>query len=104
MSNAKGAYAGDNDYFMNAHDLAKDGHLIDTAARPLFVLAGEFDRTSLSEEDGATAVPRYVKGAQYRLLRDLGHFAPSDDPELLCEALVPIMDEVLAACAAAATR
>jgi len=104
MSNAKGMYAGDNDYFMNAHDLAKDGHLIDTAARPLFVLAGEFDRTSLSDEDGAAAVPKYVVGAQYRLLKDLGHFAPSDDPELLCEALVPIMDEVLAACAAASAR
>lgn len=104
MSNAKGAYAGDNDYFMNAHDLSRDGHLIDTAARPLFVLAGEFDRTSLSDEDGAVAVPKYVKGAQYRLLKDLGHFAPSDDPELLCEALVPIMDEVLAACDAATAR
>jgi len=104
ISNAKGMYAGDNDYFMNAHDLAKDGHLIDTAARPLFVLAGEFDRTSLSDEDGAAAVPKYVAGAQYRLLRDLGHFAPSDDPELLCEALVPILDEVLAACEAASAR
>jgi pimeloyl-ACP methyl ester carboxylesterase len=103
MSNAKGAYAGDNDYFMNAHDLARDGHLIDTARRPLFVLAGEFDRTSLSDEDGAAAVPRHVPGAQYRLLKDLGHFAPSDDPEWLCEALVPIMDELLAACAAAET-
>lgn len=100
-SNAKGAYAGDNDYFMTAHDLSADGHLIDTARTPLFVLAGEYDRTSLSDEDGAVAVPRYVKGAQYRLLKDLGHFAPSDDPELLCERLVPIMDEVLAACAAA---
>ena len=101
MSNAKGAYAGDNDYFMNAHDLSVDGHRIDTARTPLFVLAGEYDRTSLSQEDGAVAVPRHVPGAQYRLLKDLGHFAPSDDPELLCEALVPIMDEVLAACAAA---
>lgn len=104
MSNAKGMYAGDNDYFMNAHDLAQDGHLIDTTSRPLFVLAGEFDRTSLSEEDGAAAVPKHVEGAQYRLLKDLGHFAPSDDPELLCEALVPIMDEVLAACATAPAR
>jgi pimeloyl-ACP methyl ester carboxylesterase len=104
MSNAKGAYAGDNDYFMNAHDLSRDGHLIDTSARPLFVLAGEFDRTSLSDEDGAKAVPQYVRGAQYRLLKDLGHFAPSDDPELLCEALVPIMDELIAACEAAARR
>ena len=104
VSNAKGAYAGDNDYFMNAHDLARDGHLIDTSARPLFVLAGEFDRTSLSDEDGAIAVPKHVPGAQYRLLKDLGHFAPSDDPELLCEALVPIMDEVLAACDAVEVR
>ena len=97
-SNGPGVYAGDNDYFMTAHDLSIDGWRIDTTRTPLFVLAGEFDRTSLSPEDGAPAIPRYVEGAVYRVLPGLGHFAPSDDPELFCATITPILDEVLAAC------
>ena len=99
-SNAPGVYAGDNDYFMAAHDLGEDGWCIDTSSTPLFVLAGEYDRSSLSPEDGAPAIPALVPGAQYRLLPGLGHFAPSDDPESFCETITPILDEVLAACAA----
>ena len=64
------------------------------------MLAGEYDRSSLSPEDGAPAIPALVPGAQYRLLPGLGHFAPSDDPESFCETITPILDEVLAACAA----
>jgi pimeloyl-ACP methyl ester carboxylesterase len=97
-SNSPGIYAGDNDYFMTAHDLTVDGWRIDTTQTPLFALAGEFDRSSLSPEDGAPAIPRYVKGAIYKVLPGLGHFAPSDDPELFCTSITPILDEVLAAC------
>jgi hypothetical protein len=39
-----------------------------------------------------------VEGAVYRVLPGLGHFAPSDDPELFCATITPILDEVLAAC------
>ncbi len=97
-SNGPGVYAGDNGYFMKAHDLAVDGWRIDTTRTPVFVLAGEFDRTSLSLEDGAPAIPRYVKGAVYTMLPGLGHFAPSDDPELFCVTITPILDEVMTAC------
>jgi pimeloyl-ACP methyl ester carboxylesterase len=99
-SNAPGIYAGDNDYFMTAHDLAVEGARIDTARTPLFALAGEYDRTAGSPEHGAPAIPRHVPGAVYRELPGLGHFAPSDDPEAFCAAITPILDEVLAACAA----
>ncbi|MDG2004036.1 MAG: alpha/beta hydrolase [Novosphingobium sp.] len=101
-SNAPGIYAGDNDYFMNAHDLAEDGWRIDTSRTPLFALAGEYDRSSLSPKNGAPAIPRHVKGAVYRTLQGLGHFAPSDDPEAFCKAITPILDEVSAACRARA--
>jgi pimeloyl-ACP methyl ester carboxylesterase len=97
-SNAPGIYAGDNAYFMTAHDLNTDGGRIDAKRTPLFVLAGEFDRSSISPEHGAPAIPALVPGAVYRMLPGLGHFAPSDDPEAFCAAIVPILDEVLAAC------
>ena len=84
---------------MKAHDLAVDGWRIDTTRTPVFVLAGEFDRTSLSLEDGAPAIPRDVKGAVCRHDAALvGHFAPSDDPELFCVTITPILDEVMTAC------
>lgn len=102
-SNAHGVYAGDNDYFMRAHDLSVDGRRIDAARTPLFVLAGEYDRTASAEEDGAPAIARHVPGAVYRLLPGLGHFAPSDDPERFCAAITPILDEVLAASEAGMT-
>ena len=98
-SNAQGLYAGDNDYFMSAHDLSIDGALIDTRQTPLFVLAGEYDRTAAVPVHGAAAIPDHVPGAVYRLLPGLGHFAPSDDPERFCEAIVPVLDDVLAASA-----
>jgi pimeloyl-ACP methyl ester carboxylesterase len=101
-SNGPGMYAGDNDYFMRAHDLSVDGWRIDTRKTPLFALAGEFDRTASSPEDGAAAIPAFVPGAVFRLLPGLGHFAPSDDPETFCEAITPILDEVVAACEARA--
>jgi pimeloyl-ACP methyl ester carboxylesterase len=100
-SNPQAVYAGDNDYFMRAHDLSVEGHLIDTRRTPVFALAGEFDRTAQSPDHGAPAIPRFVDGAVYRLLPGLGHFAPSDDPEGFCEAITPILDEVVAACATA---
>ncbi len=99
-SNAPGVYAGDNDYFMHDHDLKEDGHLIDTARTPLFVLAGEYDRSASSREHGAPAIARNVPGAIYRELPSLGHFAPSDDPEGFCAAILPVLDEVIAACRA----
>ena len=103
-SNAPGVYAGDNDYFMAAHDLSVDGWRIDTARTPVFALAGEFDRSAQSPEHGAPAVPKHVAGAEYRLLPGLGHFAPSDDPETFCAAITPILDEVLTACEAVEQR
>ena len=99
-SNAHGMYAGDNDHFVNAHDLTKDGWRIDTSVTPLFAVAGEDDVSTLDPEHGSAAIPTHVAGAQYRLLPGLGHFAPSEDPERFCELITPVLDEVLAACAA----
>ena len=97
-SNIHGVYAGDNDHFVNAHDLSRDGWRIDTARTPLFAVAGEDDVSTLDPEHGGAAIPAHVAGAQYRLLPGLGHFAPSEDPERFCELITPILDEVLEAC------
>jgi pimeloyl-ACP methyl ester carboxylesterase len=95
-SNFPGVYAGDNDYFMNLHDLREDGHLIDAAKTPVWVVAGEYDASMLFPEHGGKAVAEHIKGVEFRVLPGLGHFAPSDDPVRFCEAIIPILDEIVA--------
>lgn len=93
-SNFPGVYAGDNDYFMNQHDLREDGHLIDTSKTPVIVVTGEFDASQLYPENGGAAVARHVPGVEHIVLPGLGHFAPSDDPVRFCEAIIPILDRL----------
>ncbi|MDH4565173.1 alpha/beta fold hydrolase [Pseudomonas sp. BN414] len=93
-SNFPGVYAGDNDYFMNQHDLREDGHLIDTTKTPVLVVTGEFDGSQLYPENGGAAVARHIPGVEHIVLPGLGHFAPSDDPVRFCEAIIPILDRL----------
>lgn len=95
-SNFPGVYAGDNDYFMELHDLREDGHLIDVSKAPVYVVAGEYDASTLFPPHGGKAVAEHVPGVVYRELPGLGHFAPADDPVAFCEAIIPILDEVVA--------
>jgi pimeloyl-ACP methyl ester carboxylesterase len=95
-SNVPGVYAGDNDYFMEGHDLREDGHLIDAGKTPVYVVAGEYDASTLFPQHGGKAVAQHVPGVVYRELPGLGHFAPADDPVAFCEAIIPILDEVVA--------
>lgn len=94
-SNFPGVYAGDNDYFMELHDLREDGHLIDVSRAPVYVVAGEYDASTLFLPHGGRAVAEHVPGVVYRELPGLGHFAPADDPVAFCEAIIPILDEVV---------
>lgn len=94
-SNTPGVYAGDNDYFMNLHDLREDGHLIDASKTPVYVVTGEYDGSQLYPNNGGAAVARHIPGVVHRVLPGLGHFAPADDPVRFCEAIIPILDEIL---------
>jgi pimeloyl-ACP methyl ester carboxylesterase len=95
-SNFPGVYAGDNDYFMHEHDLKKNGHLIDANAKPLVVIEGQYDGAAYDDVHGGPAIERNIPGAEVIVAEGLGHFAPSDDPIGFSEALIPVLDRVLA--------
>jgi pimeloyl-ACP methyl ester carboxylesterase len=95
-SNFPGVYAGDNDYFMHEHDLKKNGHLIDAKAKPLVVIEGQYDSAAYDDVHGGPAIARNVPGSEVIVAQGLGHFAPSDDPIGFSEALIPVLDRVLA--------
>jgi pimeloyl-ACP methyl ester carboxylesterase len=93
-SGGPSVYRGDNDYFAYGHDLREDGHLIDTTRTPLYVVAGEYDMSSVAPS-GARAILENIPGAKYVFMPQLGHFMHSDDPVRFCEQIMPVMDEIL---------
>jgi pimeloyl-ACP methyl ester carboxylesterase len=94
-SNAPGIFAGDVDYFSVGHDLREDGHMIDTNMTPVYSLTGEYDPSVHNDERGAAAVARNIPGIRARIMPGLGHFAPSDNPMMFREELLPVLDEIL---------
>jgi pimeloyl-ACP methyl ester carboxylesterase len=102
-SNFPGVYAGDNDYFMHEHDLKEYGHRIDARAKPVYVIAGQYDAASRDKVHGGPAVAANVPGAIFIEAKGLGHFAPSDDPQGFSEMIVPVLDEVIERAAGAVT-
>jgi len=95
-SNFPGVYAGDNDYFMHEHDLKIDGHLIDARAKPVYVIAGEYDSSAHDQEHGGPAVQARIPGSVFIEAEGLGHFAPSEDPVGFAATILPILDQILA--------
>lgn len=95
-SSFPGLYAGDNDYFAHYHDLKQNGHKIDAHAKPVYVVTGEYDPASNDAEHGGPAVAKYIPGAKFIQAKDLGHFAPSDDPIGFGDTIVEILDQVIA--------
>jgi pimeloyl-ACP methyl ester carboxylesterase len=95
-SSFPGIYAGDNDYFAYEHDLNKNGHKIDARAKPVYVVTGQYDPASDDDVNGGPAVEKFVPGAKFIKLDGLGHFAPCDDPVGFGDAIIPVLDEVIA--------
>jgi pimeloyl-ACP methyl ester carboxylesterase len=86
-------YKGDNQFYMNDHDLRVDGHLIDTSRTPLYIAVGEHDPSSMGP-GGSPDIAANVPGAKFALLPGLSHFMMSDDPVRFNATIKPILDEV----------
>jgi pimeloyl-ACP methyl ester carboxylesterase len=94
-SNFPGVYAGDNDYFLHEHDLKQCGDRIDAVAKPLIVIAGQYDPAADDTVHGGPAIERHIKGSEFIVAEGLGHFAPSDDPIGFSAMLLPILDRAI---------
>jgi pimeloyl-ACP methyl ester carboxylesterase len=94
-SSFPGIYAGDNDYFAYGHDLKENGHKIDAHSKPVYLVAGEYDVTTLDHVHGGPAAAENIPGLVYIVAPGLSHFTMSDDPDGFRDAIVPILDRVI---------
>ena len=65
---------------------------IDTAKCPVYMLTGEYDYSCTPEASEATAAK--IKDAKLTIMKGLGHFPMSEDPDRFTAYLYPVLDEI----------
>ena len=87
-----GVFTGDLFFYQVDGDIRDRIGAIDTSACPLYLLTGEYDY-SASPRDTEAVVAR-VKGARMTVMKGLGHFPMSENPEAFLGYLRPVLKEI----------
>jgi len=94
MQGGPGVFTGDLFFYQVDGDIRERIGAIDTAACPLYMLTGEYDY-SASPKDTEAAASR-IKGARMTVMKGLGHFPMSENPEAFLGYLRPVLEEIRA--------
>jgi pimeloyl-ACP methyl ester carboxylesterase len=92
MQGGPGVFTGDLHFYQGAGDLRERIHAIDTSVCPLYMLTGEYDY-SASPRDSEQAAAR-IKGAKLTIMKGLGHFPMSENPDAFLQYLRPVLEEI----------
>jgi pimeloyl-ACP methyl ester carboxylesterase len=94
MQGGPGIFSGDLFFFQGVGEVRDRLGEIDTEACPLYMLTGEYDY-SASPKDTELAAAR-IRGAKVTIMKGLGHFPMSEDPEAFLGYLRPVLEEIRA--------
>ena len=94
MQGGPGVFTGDLFFYQGAGDLRERLGAIDTSVCPLYMLTGEYDY-SASPRDTQAAAAR-IRGAKVTIMKGVGHFPMSENPEAFLAYLRPVLDEIRA--------
>jgi len=85
-------FKGDLYYWQTDHDLSNDARHIDTNRCAVHLLTGEYDWATppaLSE-----ALAAAIPGATFEVMRGLGHFPMSEDPQRFLDYVRPVLEKI----------
>jgi pimeloyl-ACP methyl ester carboxylesterase len=91
---APGVFRGDLAFYAEEHDLTNEAAAIDTRRTSVYVLSGEYDWSATPALSRALADA--IPGAEFVLMRGLGHFPMAENPEGFRAHLVPVLEKILA--------
>ena len=94
MQGGPGVFTGDLYFYQVEGDIRGRIGEIDTRLCPLYLLTGEYDY-SASPRD-TEAVTARVQGAKFTLMKGLGHFPMSENPQAFLGYLRPVLEEIRA--------
>ncbi len=92
MQGGPGVFKGDLYFYKIDGDIRDRVAQIDTKRCPLFLLSGEYDYSCPPEE--TLAVAKSVRGSEVTIMKGLGHFPMSENPEAFLKYLMPVLDKI----------
>jgi pimeloyl-ACP methyl ester carboxylesterase len=84
-----GVFHGDLEFYAHDWDARERVHRIDTSRCPLIMLTGEYDFSCTPEASRATAAK--IAGAEFQMMKGLGHFPMTENPQAFLEYLRPAL-------------
>jgi len=87
-----GVFKGDLHFYRADSDLRGRLGGVDPARVPLYLLTGEYDFSCSPEDTIRTA--RSLPGASVTVMKELGHFPMSENPEQFRKYILPVLTEV----------
>ncbi|MPZ44926.1 MAG: alpha/beta fold hydrolase [Betaproteobacteria bacterium] len=89
-----GVFHGDIAFYAHDWDARERVQRIDTRRCPVIMLTGEYDFSCTPEASRATAAK--IAGAEFRMMKGLGHFPMTENPETFLEYLRPALARLYA--------
>ena len=94
MQGGPGVFKGDLHFYTADGDIRSDVSRIDTQDCPLWLLTGEYDYSCTPEDTASLASS--VKGSNWQIMKGMGHFPMSEDPERFIRYLLPVLEQITA--------
>ena len=92
MQGGPGVFKGDLYFYKLDGDIRGRVAQIDTRRCPLFLLSGEYDYSCTPEE--TLAVANSIPGSEVTIMKGLGHFPMSEDPQAFLAHLLPVLEKI----------
>lgn len=87
-----GVYEGDIHFYSFDHDVREAIKGIDTRQCGVFLLSGEYDYSATPEMTRAAADA--IPGAEFILMKEIGHFPMIENPQKFRTYLLPVLDKI----------
>lgn len=92
MQGGPGVFKGDLWFYRVDSDLRETVRTIDISRCPLYLLTGEYDFSCMPDDTARTA--ELIPGAEFTVMKGLGHFPMSEDYEQFSGYLLPVLDKI----------
>lgn len=94
MQSGPGVFKGDLYFYREDSDFRDRTAKIDTSVCPLYLLTGEYDYSCTPEDTERTAAS--IDAAEAVIMKEMGHFPMSENPEMFRKYLLPVLDDIRA--------
>ena len=92
LQSGPGVFKGDLYFYRVDADYRERVGRIDAAACPVHLLTGEYDFSCTPEDTLRTAAR--IPGAEATIMRELGHFPMSENPEQFRKYILPVLEKI----------